>query len=366
MSLDPTEATLKKLFALSGNRCAYPSCTTPLVDSRHKTLIAQICHILGKSPGGPRHDPRQSDDQRRAFENLLLLCGPHHKEIDERTETWPAPTLFGLKEAHESVVRAQSSAADQALQEEFVRCYRAALRPYIFPTLIVPAQREGEPWHIRLDMTNQGKIEAKNVVHTARLKSMSNVEVDTPNPRDIAPGTSCTEFELVFEALAEPEKYATAELRINYSGRVMNVDTHYETHARFMFPWSECIYGQSIAPITIDHRTRAAAPTIQEKVAEIVPRFESPSGALSIVFDHDHHFHMQCPGRILDYRPDTCVLAFRSDGRTLCLVAERQGNGRHTATAEWHPGHIGLSLDGSEVRSAGFYDQADPQGAERA
>ena len=43
-----------------------------------------------------------SDDERRAFNNLILVCKPHHEEIDKRhPEMYPAEVLLGWKRAHE-------------------------------------------------------------------------------------------------------------------------------------------------------------------------------------------------------------------------------------------------------------------------
>jgi hypothetical protein len=45
----PSEQTIKKLFALSGNICAFPGCQSPIVESAG-TVTGEICHICAKSP----------------------------------------------------------------------------------------------------------------------------------------------------------------------------------------------------------------------------------------------------------------------------------------------------------------------------
>lgn len=55
---------MKKLFALSGNRCAFPDCDKILVDE-HDNIFAQICHIEAAEPGGVRYNPNQTDEERR-------------------------------------------------------------------------------------------------------------------------------------------------------------------------------------------------------------------------------------------------------------------------------------------------------------
>lgn len=79
---DPTPTTVKRLYALSGNKSAFPGCTNDLVDGASGVVTAAICHIKAKNPGAKRYDPRQTDDQRRALGNLMLLCPIHHTIID--------------------------------------------------------------------------------------------------------------------------------------------------------------------------------------------------------------------------------------------------------------------------------------------
>jgi hypothetical protein len=57
LSMVYTEVTLKKLFALSGNVCAFPGCTAPIVDTEHGIVTGEICHIKARSPEGPRYAP---------------------------------------------------------------------------------------------------------------------------------------------------------------------------------------------------------------------------------------------------------------------------------------------------------------------
>ena len=74
--LDIKDSTLKKLFALSGNRCAFPGCAQAVVNE-HGDLIAEICHLEAANEGGQRYNPAQCDEARRSFDNLLILC-PNH------------------------------------------------------------------------------------------------------------------------------------------------------------------------------------------------------------------------------------------------------------------------------------------------
>jgi hypothetical protein len=96
----PTENTIKRLFALSQNRCAYPGCSTLIVQPCG-AVTGKVCHIRGKSPLGPRHDPSQSDDERNGYDNLVLLCGTHHDIVDAHPERFTVELLKDFKEIHE-------------------------------------------------------------------------------------------------------------------------------------------------------------------------------------------------------------------------------------------------------------------------
>lgn len=98
----PSQGTVKRLFALSGNRCAFPKCGLELVQG--ETIVGQICHIKGASPKGPRHDPSQAPADRHNFDNLLLLCANHHKVIDDDEISYTVERLQTMKRMHEGAM----------------------------------------------------------------------------------------------------------------------------------------------------------------------------------------------------------------------------------------------------------------------
>ncbi len=95
---EPSLKTIKRLFAESGNLCAFPKCSRALIVG--KAVIGKVCHIKAKSPEGPRYDPSQTDDERHGYENLILLCGIHHDVIDDDEESYPVERLHQIKERH--------------------------------------------------------------------------------------------------------------------------------------------------------------------------------------------------------------------------------------------------------------------------
>lgn len=98
------QSVLKKLFAYSGNLCAMPDCNNALV-SKKGTMIGKVAHIHAAKPGGARFDTAMSDEERRAFSNIFIVCGNCHDEIDDKENEgdFPAEMLRKIKEEHESI-----------------------------------------------------------------------------------------------------------------------------------------------------------------------------------------------------------------------------------------------------------------------
>ncbi len=101
---DYKRSTVKRLYALSGNQCAAPDCTCVLIARDGETVISKICHIEGASAGSVRWNPDMDDDQRRHFDNLILLCDECHCIIDnkENEAKYPVALLKEWKKQHES------------------------------------------------------------------------------------------------------------------------------------------------------------------------------------------------------------------------------------------------------------------------
>lgn len=87
--------TVKKLFALSGNRCAFPNCPEKIIDTDGQVL-GEIYHIEAAEQNGERYNPKSNDEYRRSFENLILMCGKHHK-ITNDVHKYDATTLKNYK-----------------------------------------------------------------------------------------------------------------------------------------------------------------------------------------------------------------------------------------------------------------------------
>lgn len=110
--LAPTTDVLRALFARSGNQCAFPGCTQPLINKKNK-FIAQVCHIEAALEGGERYNPEGNDEHRRSYENLLILCYPHHVETDDVDE-YPVERLLQIKTKHEQMFLNSDFKLDEA------------------------------------------------------------------------------------------------------------------------------------------------------------------------------------------------------------------------------------------------------------
>ncbi len=91
---------MRLLYAHSGNRCAYPNCHAPIFEE-DGLLTAECCHIKAFSPGGPRYDAAQTDEERNSGDNLILLCTRHHRIVDADEQTYTVDLLREYKQKHE-------------------------------------------------------------------------------------------------------------------------------------------------------------------------------------------------------------------------------------------------------------------------
>ncbi len=92
----PSEQAIKRLFALSGNLCAFPGCSLPIVEAVG-TVTGEICHIHAQNKGGPRYDELQTEEERQGFDNLILLCRRHHTMVDAEPDIYSADALAEIK-----------------------------------------------------------------------------------------------------------------------------------------------------------------------------------------------------------------------------------------------------------------------------
>ncbi|MGR5150120.1 hypothetical protein ACQKP8_26690 [Photobacterium alginatilyticum] len=116
--LAPKADTLRALFTRSGNQCAFPGCTHPIVNAKNK-FIAQVCHIEAASDGGERFNANSNDEHRRSYENLVIFCYPHHIETDD-TDEYTTERLRQIKLEHEQLFLKSDFKIDEAELQKLV------------------------------------------------------------------------------------------------------------------------------------------------------------------------------------------------------------------------------------------------------
>jgi hypothetical protein len=99
--LQPKREILRELFLKSGNLCAYPGCSKLMMNSAG-VFVGQICHIEAAEAGGPRFNQAMSNEERRSFANLMLMCYDHH-QITNDTDTYSVERLRQYKANQERV-----------------------------------------------------------------------------------------------------------------------------------------------------------------------------------------------------------------------------------------------------------------------
>ena len=136
-----SDKVIKELFALSGNRCAFPECTSKVIENSNKcsnrAIISEICHIHSISKGGPRYNPDIPKKDINSADNLILLCRNHHAIVDKQPETYTANALKRWKRVHEAKAeREKPSFSENIKPEEFL--------PPRFPTNLINQKIENK------------------------------------------------------------------------------------------------------------------------------------------------------------------------------------------------------------------------------
>jgi len=97
--LAPKTKTLRELYLLSGNQCAFPGCTHAMVNE-NGIFVGEICHIEAALPHGERFNSNMTNEDRRSISNLMLMCHDHHV-ITNDVNAYPVERLQEIKKNHE-------------------------------------------------------------------------------------------------------------------------------------------------------------------------------------------------------------------------------------------------------------------------
>jgi hypothetical protein len=97
------------LWGRAASRCSIPDCRRELVldpsSIDDPSLVGEIAHIVAEEKNGPRGESDLSCDQRNKYDNLILLCNVHHKQVDDQPAQFTVQELKRLKLSHEAWVR---------------------------------------------------------------------------------------------------------------------------------------------------------------------------------------------------------------------------------------------------------------------
>ena len=114
--------TKSALFEMAQGTCYFPDCETPtivFVKPGQPSVNVHIAHIEGAEPGSARYNATMSNDERRSFPNLLLLCVPHHDLIDHKEpEQYSVEMLREWKTSRETVTSQEEASALWAITDE--------------------------------------------------------------------------------------------------------------------------------------------------------------------------------------------------------------------------------------------------------
>lgn len=103
------------LWTISNGRCYGPGCPMPVMFETRPGVYrknVQIAHIYGVRPNASRYKDGLPDPERDSFRNLLLLCLPHHSEVDDKRtgeKLYPPEILLEWKRRHEGNLNAELS-----------------------------------------------------------------------------------------------------------------------------------------------------------------------------------------------------------------------------------------------------------------
>lgn len=95
-----------RLYALSGNQCAFPGCTNPVTHQEapgeRPVTTGERAHIVGVGRQGPRSKSVPLSEDPDAVENLTLFCGVHHPIVDGNPRIYSVEVVAKYKAEHEA------------------------------------------------------------------------------------------------------------------------------------------------------------------------------------------------------------------------------------------------------------------------
>lgn len=103
----PSQKTRLLVWGRAAGRCQYHGCGKrldgDLITGDLNKNHAYLAHIIASDPGGERGDPVLSHALADDPDNLMLMCDPHHREIDDpdKIKHYSVNALRSMKRNHE-------------------------------------------------------------------------------------------------------------------------------------------------------------------------------------------------------------------------------------------------------------------------
>src|SRR5215471_12373557 len=96
-----TERTRKILWVKAGGLCSIcrAQVVTDSTDTDDPSVFGEEAHIVAQGQKGPRAGNIADID---SYDNLILLCRKHHKQIDDQVGYYTVDRLKEIKRAHEN------------------------------------------------------------------------------------------------------------------------------------------------------------------------------------------------------------------------------------------------------------------------
>lgn len=265
-------AELKRLFARSGNRCAFKDCRKLLIvdapPGQPPVTLGDVAHIVAGSPAGPRGESFLSPSDRDKYDNLILLCNRHHQLIDAQPATFTSERVRSIKEDHERWVEQRLAAGVQ--DDPQVRELREDL---LFSTLLPVTQMpryvfaspcrfktDGEV-RARLGKLRRGEM-APYILRENRVLAFQNMRARNNPFADVVTGT--VDRYRLEEWVEDPDRFLWLISLLNRSlnkltgRRGLELD---KDHHRYYFPLlapGEPRY-ETYRPLNANHATLAVA-----------------------------------------------------------------------------------------------------------
>ena len=176
------------LWAKSAGRCEFNGCNKLLFRdelTQNEMNFADVAHIIGDSPNGPRGDIVLSKEYCSDINNLMIMCKDHHRMIDEIIRAYNVELLRQMKQAHEERIERQTEIKpDKTSQVIIYTASIGGIPPKVeFRDALVAMHPNSYPTHhlpILLGMSNSKFEENEEVfwhVETVNLERLFTAQV---------------------------------------------------------------------------------------------------------------------------------------------------------------------------------------------